>query len=165
MSVVCLLQGSNLGDRYAQMERAGDMLCRTIGKKLAASGYYRSPPWGFAGRNDFLNRALLFETVLSPHEVLFGCLETERELGRLRNATGYTDRIIDIDILFYDDLIMDETSLTIPHPRLEERRFALVPLVEIAPDWKHPLLGKNAVALLDQCPDRSEVIPWGPDQG
>ncbi|HDR89350.1 MAG TPA: 2-amino-4-hydroxy-6-hydroxymethyldihydropteridine diphosphokinase [Bacteroidetes bacterium] len=165
MSVVCLLLGSNLGDRYAQMEKAEDLLCRTTGKKLTASGYYRSPPWGFASRNDFLNRALLFDTVLSPREVMFNCLETEKKLGRLRNTTGYADRIIDIDILFYDDLIIHEPGITIPHPRLEERRFALAPVAEIAPGWKHPLLGKNAVALLEQCPDHSEVIPWEPDQG
>jgi len=129
------------------------------GYKLSnISSIYSSPSWGYDSENRFYNQVLTFKTNKSPQDVLKDCLLLETEFGRLRDNSGeYHDRPIDIDILFYDEATVEEENLTIPHPRLHERKFCLVPLLEIAPGFIHPVLKKTIGELLAQCTDESKI--------
>lgn len=142
MSSAYLGIGTNLGDKENNIRQAVALIEEQIGKATAVSSFYESEPWGFVSDHRFINIALIVETSLSPEQLLEKTQEIERELGRKNKTTnGYTDRIIDIDILLYDDLIADCEKLKIPHPLLQERDFAVIPLTEIAPDYRHPILG------------------------
>lgn len=145
-----LLLGSNVGDRAAAMASARSRIAHCIGPLVLASREYTTEPWGtFADpqeRHSFLNQAVVAETALAPEAVLDVIQQIERELGRPEHRPEYGDagervyraRTIDIDILFYDSEIIDTERLTVPHPRLPERRFALEPAAEIWPDYTHP---------------------------
>jgi len=139
----CLLTGSNLGNREALLEQAKEHIVKCIGEIVAVSAIYETEPWGFNADTTFLNQALLIETTLSPIALLKQCLDTEEALGRVRacGAERYSSRNIDIDILFYEDVVCETPELTLPHPRLHLRKFALEPLAEVAPEWRHPVLG------------------------
>jgi 2-amino-4-hydroxy-6-hydroxymethyldihydropteridine diphosphokinase len=154
-----LLLGANLGDRIQSFIAARDLIGSRIGPILLASSLYETAPWGVPDQPSFLNQVLEVDTPLTPQEVLSGILEIEQELGRVRHER-WTARMIDIDILYYDDLVIDITGLTIPHPRLHERRFTLAPLVEIAPRFFHPLLKKTNLQLLSDCTDESSVTTF-----
>jgi len=121
--------GSNLGDPAANV-RAGIDALAEAGTIVARSRLYRTKPWGLAGQPDFFNAAVILETALSPRELLNRMKDLERRLGRTQTER-WGPRVIDFDILFYDELHVDEPGLQIPHPRLQERAFALVPLAEI----------------------------------
>ena len=125
--------GSNLGDRHALMEKAITMIGERIGKVVRQSSFIETEPWGFVSENRFLNAVILCETTKKPREVLILTQQIEREMGRTRKSTsvGYADRPIDIDILLYDDLQVDEPDLKIPHPLMSERDFVMKPLMEI----------------------------------
>ena len=125
--------GSNLGDRHALMEKAITMIGERIGKVVRQSSFIETEPWGFVSENRFLNAVILCETTKKPREVLVLTQQIEREMGRTRKSTsvGYADRPIDIDILLYDDLQVDEPDLKIPHPLMSERDFVMKPLMEI----------------------------------
>jgi 2-amino-4-hydroxy-6-hydroxymethyldihydropteridine diphosphokinase len=133
MADAALSLGSNLGDKRANLGRAIERLSDHGVQILARSADYRTPPWGPVAQDWFVNACLLVRTGRSPQALLDLCLEVEGELGRVRDRR-YGPRVIDIDILTYDDLVLDTPDLTIPHPRLRERAFVLVPLAEIAPD-------------------------------
>jgi 2-amino-4-hydroxy-6-hydroxymethyldihydropteridine diphosphokinase len=152
-----LLLGSNLGDRKKQLDRAADLIMEMIGPVVMRSSVYETEPWGFTSDDLFLNAALECRTSLSPVEVLHRIESIEKLFGRERPGTGYSSRIIDIDILFYEGLVMDLERLKIPHPRLQERRFVLVPLDEIAHSFVHPVSGKTVGELLRDCSDLKEV--------
>lgn len=150
---VTLLLGGNLGDRAAILAAARVALAERVGPLVKISNEYTTEPWGSFDPSEsapqpFLNQALTIETTLRPEEVLDCIQQIERKLGRSAHtpeyaSTGeqlYRGRTIDIDILFYDSEIIDEERLTVPHPRLAERRFALEPLAEIMPDFVHPVL-------------------------
>lgn len=145
MAQVYLALGSNQGDRQALLEQAIDAIDRSLGRVDSISSFVETAPWGFVSAHSFLNAVLLLQTELPPLELLEATQQIERLLGRKRktDGAGYTDRPIDIDLLFYDELVYSDERLTLPHPLLQERLFVLDPLLEIAPTLRHPLLGKT----------------------
>ncbi len=154
---VYLLTGGNLGDRFKLLEQAKSAISEKIGKIKNESSIYETVPWGFKAEQDFLNQVVEVSTKLSPQKVLEFCLEIEDELGRERKSGYYESRTMDIDILFYNDEIVNEPGLIIPHPKLHLRRFTLVPLTEIEPDFVHPVLNKKLTLILEECNDISDV--------
>ena len=159
MPTLYLLIGSNQGDRRQMITQATDLIRERIGSVVACSHVYETSPWGtFAdGGNiqSFYNQALEVETRLTPHKALNEAQRIERLLGRRRKVgvTGYTSRPIDVDLIFYDTLVIDTPDLVLPHPRMHLRRFVLEPMCDIAPDFIHPLLNKTLKELLDECTD------------
>jgi 2-amino-4-hydroxy-6-hydroxymethyldihydropteridine diphosphokinase len=148
--------GSNLGDKLRELSQArqhlihaGIQICRT-------SSIYATEPVGFKYQDWFLNQVLEVRTHLNPHALLQHCLKHEEQRGRMRRIDK-GPRPIDLDLLFYEQQVIQEENLVVPHPRLAERRFVLVPLAEIHPDWRHPVLQETVSALLQRCPDTSSV--------
>ncbi|MDX5483051.1 MAG: 2-amino-4-hydroxy-6-hydroxymethyldihydropteridine diphosphokinase [Hymenobacteraceae bacterium] len=161
MPKVFLLLGGNLGDRTLYLQQARDSIAGQVGRIMQSSRLYETAAWGKTDQPNFLNQVLAVETALAPEEVLQRINAIEQELGRVR-LEHWGARVIDIDILFYDELVQQTQRLTIPHPQLHLRRFTLLPLVEIAPELVHPLLQKTATQLLKECPDPLEVKEfWG----
>jgi len=157
MNKVYLNTGSNDGDRLSNLYRAKEFIEHRIGNLISISHIYETEPWGYASIKSFYNQCLYLESTLEPENILMGIIGIEREMGRIRSGESYTDRIIDIDILFYNNLIINTKELTIPHPRLHERRFVLVPLAEIAEDFIHPVFEKSIIRLLQECEDSHSV--------
>ena len=157
MKRVFLGLGTNLGDREANLETAVGKISENIGSVVRLSSVYETEPWGFSTEEMFLNMVAEVETKLKPSGLLGRMLMIEAEMGRLRNGRGYSPRIIDLDILLFGETIMDTASLVIPHPKLHERRFVLVPLCEIAPGLIHPVLRKDIKTLLKVCRDKGKV--------
>jgi 2-amino-4-hydroxy-6-hydroxymethyldihydropteridine diphosphokinase len=159
--MTCDALGSNLGDRAALLRRAASAIAAAVGPIEAQSAVYETPPMYITDQPPFLNAAVRVRTDLTPHAALAALLTIERDLGRARSQR-FGPRLIDLDLLLYDDLILDADDLTLPHPRLTERRFALAPLADIAPTWRHPRLGLTASALLSACPDPSPLTLAAP---
>lgn len=157
MKIVFLGIGTNLGNREINLEQAVAGIEENIGTVLQSSSIYETDPWGFESKDKFLNMIIKVETTLSPSLLLEKIKIIESLLGRVRGGMQYSSRLIDIDILLYEDLIVDEERLVIPHPLMHERKFVMVPLCEIAPEMIHPLLKKSIAELLKICEDRSEV--------
>jgi 2-amino-4-hydroxy-6-hydroxymethyldihydropteridine diphosphokinase len=149
--------GSNLGDRKANLRSAIADLCAGAITVRRISSAYETEPVGFRDQPWFMNIALEVETGLTPRELLAGCQKIEEAHGRIRSFTG-APRQLDLDILLFDNLIIDEPSLQIPHPKMAARRFVLEPLAQIAPGVCHPVQGKSIRFLLAACPDTSKVI-------
>ena len=142
MSLVYLGLGSNLGNKEQNLNDVILQLSLEVGNVIGQSSFFHSKPWGFASENEFANAVVLIETGLSPFDLLNKTQEMEKQLGRTsKTSTDYSDRIIDIDILLYDNLIIDQPTLKIPHPHIAERDFVLLPLIEIAPEIIHPVYG------------------------
>lgn len=160
MQKVFLGLGSNLGDRAGNLSEAVKMIVESAGTIISRSSVYETEPWGFESKSQFLNIVVCLDTGLNPSGLLGRILMIESELGRIRTDTGYSSRNIDIDILFYGDDIISGESVRIPHPRLHERRFVLIPLAEIAPALVHPVLNKTIQTLLDECEDKCKVIRY-----
>ena len=156
MNKVYLLMGGNLGDRQVHLSRAAADMEISLGKISVRSAIYQTDPWGKTDQEPFLNQCLLLETALDPGALMRGILQIEENLGR-RRGEKYGPRIIDIDILFFNDATIDLPNLQIPHPQLAFRRFVLVPLCEIAAQYRHPLLHKTIQQLLQECPDPLNV--------
>ena len=138
--------GSNLGDRLANLHTAVAALKPEI-FNLVCSPIYETPPWGYLDQPKFLNQVIRAETDLRPADLLSHLKRIETRLGR-QPGIQYGPRLIDLDILFYDELIIDSPPLTIPHPRLEGRGFVLLPLAQLAPELRHPVLGSSIHELL-----------------
>ena len=137
VALTFLLTGSNLGDRAENLRRAAREIEREIGKIRLASAFYETEPWGISEQDWFFNQALGIETGLSPREVLTKIKAIEAEIGR-ETAVRNGPRVIDIDLLFQGEKISDEPDLKVPHPEIQNRNFVLVPMMEIAPEFKHP---------------------------
>ena len=136
--------GTNMGDKRGNLIRASALLAERVGDVLALSSVYETEPWGFESENRFLNAVIVLSTPLSPWELLDATRLIEIEMGRIGKSDGnYHDRIIDIDLLMVDDLVICSERLTLPHPLMRERRFVMEPLAEVAPDTRHPVSGKT----------------------
>ncbi|RHJ90137.1 2-amino-4-hydroxy-6-hydroxymethyldihydropteridine diphosphokinase [Parabacteroides bouchesdurhonensis] len=148
MTVAYLGLGTNIGNKRRNLITAAALLAERVGDILALSDMYETEPWGFESENTFLNAAAELQTTCSPLELLDATRLIEIEMGRIEKSNGaYHDRIIDIDILMYDDLIMQTPRLTIPHPLMHKRPFVMTPLMEIAPDVVHPVFHKTIAEL------------------
>ena len=143
--MVYLGLGTNLGDKEQNLRMSVKKIEERRGNVVSLSAFYATAPWGFSSENSFLNAAVCVETTLLPLQVLEETQRIERELGRTEKSVNglYADRLIDIDLLLYDDRVMDAKGLILPHPLMTERRFVMEPLSEIAPDVVHPVLHKT----------------------
>jgi 2-amino-4-hydroxy-6-hydroxymethyldihydropteridine diphosphokinase len=150
-----LLLGANIGEIKKTFLDAINKL-NNMGSILKASSLYSSPSWGFEA-NDFINQALIYQTNLYPQKLISNILAIEKELGRERNAFGYESRVIDIDVILIKDTIICSKELVVPHPKMHQRKFVLVPCNEIAGNWLHPLLNKKISELLLCCEDNSII--------
>lgn len=151
-----LLIGSNLGDRTSYLEKASSYIQQQCGQIVKQSSYYETAPWGYLDQPAFLNQALCLETALPSSELMNTLLNIEETMGRVR-ILKLGPRIIDLDILLVDQQIADTPLLQLPHPAMHLRRFALIPMVEIAPLLKHPRLNKTMTQLLEECSDNADV--------
>ena len=157
MAKAYLITGSNQGDRLLMLERALTSIHEEIGSVIHHSSIYESPAWGFDHPTKFLNQVLEIETMLDSENLLSRLLKLEKKLGRTRGVKRYAARCIDIDLLFYNDFIINTKSLVVPHPRVAERKFVLIPLCELVPSFRHPVLNLTIKQLLNRCQDKSEV--------
>ncbi len=146
--------GSNLGNRAENLSRATQLLTERVGTLVVCSAVYESEPWGFCSENAFANSVLIIQTDLTPQKLLAETQAIERLMGRTEksHAGHYHDRIIDIDLIDCDGQMLQSTDLTLPHPLMHLRPFVLQPLVEILPQWRHPIFGKTAKELLENHP-------------
>ena len=153
---VFLLLGSNLGNRELQLKKAIIGIEKQIGTIIKSSSIYETAAWGKTDTPSYLNQVILLQTALPASTVLEKILNIELDLGRVREEK-WGSRIIDIDILFYGDMIIKEQNLQIPHPELHNRRFTIEPLAEIAPDWIHPVLNKSILTIKNELVDTLDV--------
>lgn len=149
MSTAYLGLGTNIGNKRGNLVTAAALLAERVGDVLALSSMYETEPWGFESENTFLNAVIVLETSLAPLELLDATRQIEIELGRVEKSDGtYHDRTIDIDLLLVDDVILHNDRLTLPHPLMHKRLFVMEPLAEVAPEVKHPVLGKTMREIL-----------------
>lgn len=156
MARIYLGLGSNLGDKEAYLRKAIEQINEQIGPVVARSVFFVSEPWGFESDHTFLNACVAAETTIGPYECLRLAKDIETVLGRPEKSSGaYKDRVIDVDILFYDALVVEDFELIVPHPLLHKRLFVLEPLAAIAPDLIHPILKKTVQQLLAELNEQS----------
>ncbi|HYF71088.1 MAG TPA: 2-amino-4-hydroxy-6-hydroxymethyldihydropteridine diphosphokinase [Ohtaekwangia sp.] len=160
MTGIFILLGSNLGDRMSNLKQALNHIA-AIAQIIETSSVYKTAAWGKTDQPYFMNQVIRIETSLSPELLLSALLDIEKQMGRER-IVKWGERLIDLDILFYQDEVIQTNHLTIPHPQLENRRFTLVPLAELAGEQTHPVLNNTINTLLDVCSDplsAEEVTP------
>jgi 2-amino-4-hydroxy-6-hydroxymethyldihydropteridine diphosphokinase len=152
MNTAYLLTGGNIGNRVAYLQQAAELIADLAGKITAVSAIYETAAWGQKDQNSFLNQVLEVRTALTPEDLMTILLQIEEKMGRKR-MDRYGPRIIDIDILLYGNEIHNSSHITIPHPELANRRFALVPLSELAASYLHPVTGKSIEQMLAETTD------------
>lgn len=154
-----LLLGTNLGDKVQNLDLAIAAI-NGFAEIHGMSGIYQSDAWGFDSKSDFFNQAIEVSFKEKPSDFMLKLLDVEKKLGRVRTTSGYSDRVMDIDILCIDEYTENSRVLICPHPRLELRLFALLPLQELRPNWQHKRLQKSVSDLIKDCPDktRTELI-------
>ena len=157
MSKVYFSIGSNKGNRSGLINEAIHKIDIIIGKVVLKSSIYETKSWGF-NSNNFYNICILLESTLTPELILNKILTIEKDMGRLKTTDQYSDRCIDIDILFFDNMIVNSKSLEIPHPRIQLRKFVLTPMLELTPDLIHPILNKSIRQLELECDDKDQPI-------
>lgn len=156
---IIIALGSNKGNKFENLQEALVAMHKTLGTIKKISKVYRSPAVGFEG-DEFLNACVKLTTQLKPKKILKHLFEIETKGGRVRTeGKDYESRTIDLDLLFYDDQVIKTETLQVPHPRLQDRKFVLLPMQDIDPKWKHPVLKKTMVELLEICEDNTEVLP------
>ena len=163
MAIVYLSLGSNIGDRVGYIQQATSLLGLHDNINIVStSSFYESEPWRMDSDNWFVNAVVQISTTLSPEDLLHECKRIEQQLGRTAGENeAYIDRNIDIDIIFYDNLILNNEKLTIPHKYMHKRAFVLVPLLEIADDFVHPFFGKTVESLYEDIEDPEIVCLYG----
>ena len=159
MNLVYLLTGSNLGNRVENLNKATELITLRAGNLVACSKFYQTSPWGPLEQPDFLNQAVAVDAFLEPQQLMERLLGIEEEMGRIRSEK-YGPRNIDIDILFYGNKVMKTSLLQLPHPEVQNRRFALTPLAEIASAFIDPVSGKSISKLLSDCQDQGTVLQF-----
>ena len=156
MNTIYIQLGSNMGNRMSHIKNSMKQIEQEVGLIICSSKIYESSPWGETNQNHFLNSVIKVETKLSPSIVLEKLQIIEKKLGRIRKEK-WGERIIDLDILFFNSEIINTEKLKIPHPYIQDRKFVLVPLSEINSDYTHPILQKNIFSLLKKCNDTEKI--------
>ena len=157
MHQVFLGIGGNTGNKHDNFDKVYTFIKNDLGDIIKCSSVYETPPWGFESEENFWNQIAVIETKHSPELLLKKIVEIENRFGRERGTTNYTSRKMDIDILYFDTLVIETEKLTIPHTHIQKRLFVLVPLAEIAPEFVHPLLRLNSLQMLKNCSDSSTI--------
>ncbi len=157
MNVAFLSIGGNMNDRLQSLKQCLKLIKMSCGSIEKKSKIYESLAWGINSENKYLNQTIKLLSPLKPKELLISIQSIELKMGRQRTEKQYSDRIIDIDIIAYNNQIINEIDLKVPHPRLHLRKFVLVPLGEIAPNWEHPISKYKISKLMDLCKDASEI--------
>jgi 2-amino-4-hydroxy-6-hydroxymethyldihydropteridine diphosphokinase len=156
MNTAYLLTGGNIGDRTHYLQLSAQLITQYCGQIITTSAIYETEAWGITNQPTFYNQVLIIKTLMQPEQLMQTILSIEEKMGRVRTIK-MGPRAIDIDILLIDDRVMQTDLLTLPHPFLHERRFALTPLAEVAPQLKHPILQKTISELLLACTDKLHV--------
>jgi 2-amino-4-hydroxy-6-hydroxymethyldihydropteridine diphosphokinase len=157
-NIVFLLLGSNIEPRMSYLAKAEKLINQRLGNVVSASSVYETEAWGYISENEYLNKLISVETTQDAFKTLEILLETEQLCNRQRTAADtYSDRTLDADIIYFNEEIINTDKLTIPHPRLQLRRFVLEPLCEIAADFIHPILKLSSLQLLEKCTDDTKV--------
>lgn len=157
MHKVFLGIGGNVGNKQKNFYEVLVLIEKHLGGALKISSIYETPPWGFKASENFWNQVILIRTALSAQILISEIHKIEQHFGRQRKTGCYSSREMDIDILYFDEELIQNESLTVPHPRIAQRKFVLVPLVEIAPDFVHPLFQQSNFQLLESCNDESMI--------
>jgi len=157
MHKVFLGIGGNIGNKQVNFDKVYKIIRNVLGEITKSSSVYETSPWGFEANENFWNQVLLIETEYSPNELLQKIHEIENSFGRKRESGKYSSREMDIDILYFDNREIETESLKLPHPRIPQRLFVLVPLTEIAPNFMHPALQLTSIQMLENCTDDSDI--------
>lgn len=161
MHKVFLGIGGNLGNKQANFRNAEVLIEKLLGNIVLKSSVYEAPPWGFHAQDNFWNAVFVIETSMMADELIWRIHEIEDKFYKESGNERYASREMDIDILYFDDVFYESKELIIPHPKIHERKFVLIPLVEIAPDLKHPLLRLTSIEMLENCKDKSIIFRVG----